>query len=94
VAGIVASDKVAVFATNLPAVFMQCAPGLWVEAEALGSGALGERSLYMGEWGFHMSSRFWKGSVGRATDTTTIYRKLSRCNGLDAARVMTRGLSP
>ena len=68
-AGIVTADKVAELATGLPAVFVQCTPSLWVEAEALCSGATGERSLYMGEWVVHVSSRFWKGSAGCATDT-------------------------
>jgi hypothetical protein len=77
VAGVITADKVAEFATGLPTVFMQCTPGMWVEAEALSSGATGERTLSMGEWVIHKSSRFWKGGAECATDAITIYRKLS-----------------
>jgi hypothetical protein len=77
VAGIVTADKVAELATGLPALLVHCTPSMGVEAEALCSGSTGERSLYMGEWVVHVFSRFWSGSAGCATDTMTIYRKLS-----------------
>jgi hypothetical protein len=77
VAGVVTADIVAELATGLPTVFVQCAPGMGVEAETLGSWAPRKRLAFMGEWVVHMSSRFWKGGAGCATDTTTIYRKLS-----------------
>jgi hypothetical protein len=64
VAGIVTAGKVAELATGLPALLVQCAPSMRVEAEALCSGSTGERSLYMGEWVVHVSSRFWSGSAG------------------------------
>jgi hypothetical protein len=77
VACVVIADKVAELTAGLSAVFMQCAPCLRVEAEALGSGTSRERTVCVGEWVIHMSSRFWKGSARCATDTMTIYRKLS-----------------
>jgi hypothetical protein len=77
VAGIVTAGKVAELATGLPALLVQCTPSMGVEAEALCPGSTGERSLYMGEWVVHVFSRFWSGSAGCATDTMTIYRKLS-----------------
>jgi hypothetical protein len=77
VAGVVTADVVAELATGLPALLVQCTPGMRVEAETLCSGTSGEFPFYMGEWVVHMSSRFWKGSAGCATDTLTIYRKLS-----------------
>jgi hypothetical protein len=61
VAGVVAADKVAELATSLLAVFVQCAPCLWVEAEALDSGASRERPVCVWEWVIHMSSRFLEG---------------------------------
>jgi hypothetical protein len=59
VADVVTADKVAEFTTGLPALFMQRAPYLRVEAEAtLDSGASRERPVCVGEWVIHMSSRF------------------------------------
>jgi hypothetical protein len=77
VADVVAPEIVAEFAPGLLAVFMQGAPFLRVEAEPQGSGTAGERPVEVGEWVAHMLSRFWKGSAQCATDTATIYRKLS-----------------
>jgi len=77
VAGVVTADIVAELATGLPTLFMQCTPCMGVEAEALGSGAPGQWRAFIGEWVVNMSSRFWKGGAECATDTTTIYRKLS-----------------
>jgi hypothetical protein len=79
---VVTADVVAELATGLPALFVQCTPCMRSEAKEVGalcSGTPGERPLYMGEWVVHMSSRFWKGSAGSATDTKTIYRELSLC---------------
>jgi hypothetical protein len=77
VAGIVTADRVAELATGLPALLVQCTPCTGVETEALCSGTPREFPFYMGKWVVHMSSRFWNGSAGCATDTVTIYRKLS-----------------
>jgi len=55
-AGILTADVVAELATGLPALLVQCTPGMGVKAEALCSGAPGELPLYMGEWVVHMSS--------------------------------------
>jgi hypothetical protein len=77
VAGIVTADKVAELATGLPALLVECTASMGVEAEALCSGTPGKFPFYMGKWVVHISSRFWSGSAGCATDTVTIYRKLS-----------------
>jgi hypothetical protein len=77
VAGVVTADVVAEIATGLPTLLVQGTPCMRVEAEALGAEAPGERPILIGEWVVHMSSRFWKGGTGCATDAVTIYRKLS-----------------
>jgi hypothetical protein len=54
VAGVVAADKVAEFAPGLPALLVQRAPCLGVEAEALDSGTSRERPICVREWVIHM----------------------------------------
>ena len=50
----VTADGVAELATGLSTLFVQGTPCMRVEAEALCTGASGERAAFMGEWVVHM----------------------------------------
>jgi hypothetical protein len=75
------TQLVAVVATALTAIPTrggEAEPGTEARAEA---GATHVGAAELGKWGVHRSSRFWAGNAECASDTLTIYRKLSRCNG-------------
>ena len=83
-AGVVLAQMVtnvfAELAAGLPALLMKRAPIAGAEAEAESAGG-GVNGLVMS-----VDSLRWWGSASCASDTLTIYRKLSRCNDYFRAR--------
>ena len=78
----VLADVVAEFATGLPALFVQRAAVFGAEArrETEAEAAPLEGVFWGCEWGVHVRVLLSTGSTMCASDTLTIYRKLSRCN--------------